>query len=75
MNRDDRKVFLHAGLIAAFVMLFATLAHAEPCPPKRYFCWQAKLVFEAYGVERVVAKARQCGWPDSRISEAKRCQK
>ena len=31
MNRDDRKVFLHAGLIALFVML-AAAALAEEAP-------------------------------------------
>jgi hypothetical protein len=77
MNRDDRKVFLHAGLIALFVILSAAIAHAAdaPCPPKRYYCWEVKLAVSTFGEQATIAKARQCGWPSWKIEEAKRCLK
>lgn len=64
--------FITAALIFLCV---PSIAYAEPCPPKRYFCWQAKLAFEAYGVDRVVAKARACNWNERQIKDAMKCLK
>ncbi len=75
MNRDDRKVLWHAVLIALLVTLAApAFADDLPCPPKLYACWQANLAFEKWGVPRVVAKAKTCGWSSPRIAEALKCR-
>jgi hypothetical protein len=63
--------------ILAFALLWHCAAYADDplCPPKYYFCWQAKLVFKKYGVPRVVAQAKACGWSKEEIAEALACRK
>lgn len=62
-------------LALTLALLWPLTGHAadEPCPPKYYFCWQAKLVFKQYGTSRVVAKAKACGWTRDEIADALRC--
>lgn len=64
------------AFILLLVVALTTRAQAEelPCPPKHYFCWQANWAFEKYGVPRVVAKAKVCGWTREEISEALKCR-
>lgn len=56
-------------------LLWPLSGHADdlPCPPKYYFCWQAKAVFSKFGTSRVVGKARACGWSKDEIAEAMKC--
>lgn len=63
--------------VVALLILFAiSVARAAdlPCPPKSYFCWQANMAFNKYGVSRVVAKAKACGWTKEEIAEALKCR-
>lgn len=64
--------------IGAALILLATgiNAHAAdlPCPPKSYACWEARLAFNYFGVPRVVAKAKACGWSREEIAEALKCK-
>lgn len=75
MNRSEILTCLRGGIFAVVLILFATLAHAEPCPPKLYACFEANWAFNHYGVRRVVAKARACGWTEKQIEEALQCRK
>lgn len=78
LNRDDIKTFLVAGILYALVAIIgASVAFAAdfPCPPKRYYCWEVKLAISYFGEPAVVGKARQCGWPEWKINEARRCLK
>jgi hypothetical protein len=76
MNRDDWNAIIGAIAFAALLVLSsAALADDVPCPPKQFFCWEAKWAFGKYGVSRVVAKARACGWTPEEISEALKCRK
>lgn len=61
-------------MITLAVLSSAARADDLPCPPKYYFCWQAKIVFSKYGVSRVVAKAKACGWNAAEIAEAVKCK-
>jgi hypothetical protein len=73
-------LFLLIGVPLLFLILlvFAWLTGAKaddlPCPPKYYFCWQAKIVFNKYGTGRVVSKARACGWTREEIGEVLKCR-
>lgn len=64
-------------LIFAALILLATGVRSRaddlPCPPKHYFCLEARLAFKTWGVPRVVAKARACGWTSDEIDEARKC--
>jgi hypothetical protein len=77
MNRDEATTHLVGGIIAAVIVLVFGIAaaRAEPCPPKLYACFEANWAFNHYGVRRVVAKARACGWTEKQIEEALKCQK
>jgi hypothetical protein len=60
----------------AVALLWPLSGHAAelPCPPKHYFCWQAKIIFNKYGVSRVVAKAKACDWTREEIATALKCR-
>lgn len=62
-------------MMLIFISVAPVLADDAPCPPKNYFCWEAKLVFQHYGVDRVVAKAKACGWTQAEIASALKCRK
>jgi hypothetical protein len=68
LNRDDRKVFLHAGLIALFVVLSAAAMAEEQIP-----CWKARAALAWAGTESGAEKiARKHGYTQRQIEEAKR---
>jgi hypothetical protein len=77
VNRDDRKVFLRAGLIALALVLAAAIAHADepkPTKPSETFCWLARQARDAAGGEKEaedIARAR--GVSEATIAKAKRC--
>lgn len=62
--------------VLAVALLLPLSGHAAelPCPPKHYFCWQANWAFKQYGVSRVVAQAKACGWTRQEIAEALKCR-
>jgi hypothetical protein len=75
MNRDDRKVFLHAGLIAAAVVIAATLAHAADPPrlPPGVTCADVRAKVAEHGKVYAYAWARLNGYTTAQINEAKKC--
>ena len=79
MNRDDRKVFLHAGLIAAAVVICATLAYAadpRPDKPSATFCWLARQARDVAGSEKAAEDAaRAQGISEDTIAKAKACRR
>lgn len=77
MNRDDAKVFVHAGLIA-LILIFAAaaFAHAEEAQPKapaRWSCWAVRKAVKLYGEADVTAMARAAGIPEAEIEKARKC--
>lgn len=63
-------------ILVFMVLAWLTGAKADdaPCPPKHYFCWEARWAFSHYGVSRVVSKAKACGWTREEIAEALKCK-
>jgi hypothetical protein len=77
LSRDDRKVFLHAILIALFVV-FAAAAYAADAPkpdkPSATFCWVARQARDVAGSEKAAEDAaRAQGISEETIALAKRC--
>lgn len=77
MNRDDAKVFLHAGLLA-LVLIFAAaaLVHAEEAQPKapaRWSCWAVRKAVKLYGEDAVTSMAREAHIPEAEIEKARKC--
>jgi hypothetical protein len=62
------------ALAIALLWPLSGLADDTLCPPKLYFCSQANWAFQKYGVSRVVAKAKACGWTREEIAEALKCR-
>lgn len=79
MNRDDRKVFLQAGLIALFVILAAAAYAADspqPDKPSATFCWLARQARDVAGSEKAAEDAaRAQGVSEATIAKAKRCSR
>jgi hypothetical protein len=75
MNRDDRKVFLHAGLIALIVVVGFTLAHAADPPrlPPGVSCEAVRAKVAEHGKVVAYAWARLNGFSKADIEAAKRC--
>lgn len=80
MNRDDAKVPLTAGLIAAVLLLGAggTVGAAEiggqRQAPSAAFCWVAKRAVYLAGSEKAAeSRARADGVSEEAIAKAKRC--
>lgn len=72
--RDDWMVLIRAMLIASLlVLLMSSAALAQPCPPKRYFCWQVRLAAASFGLWAIEANARACGWSEAEIDRARKC--
>lgn len=80
MNRDDAKVFLTAGLIAAVVLLAAVgvvgageAVTTRPAPSSG-FCWFARRAVYIAGSEKAAeSQARADGVSEETIAKAKRC--
>lgn len=76
LNRDERKVFLHAILIALFVVFAATAYAADPPKPDKpsaTFCWFARQARDAAGSEKAAEDAaRAQGVSEATIAKAKR---
>lgn len=75
MNRDDRKVFLHAGLIAAAIVICATLAYAADPPrlPPGVTCADVRAKVAEHGKVYAYAWAKLNGYSSAEINEAKKC--
>lgn len=69
MNRDDRKVFFHAGLIALFVMI-AAAAFAEDAPP--IDCAMVRAKVAEHGKLAVYAWALAHGYTPREITRIRR---
>jgi hypothetical protein len=77
LSRDDRKAFLHAILIALFVV-FAAAAYAagppKPDKPSATFCLGARQARDVAGSEKAAEDAaRARGISEATIARAKRC--
>lgn len=75
MTRDERKVFLHAILIAAFVVLAgAALANGNaPQLPAGVTCEMVRAKVAEHGKVYAYAWAKLQGYSRAEINEAKRC--
>lgn len=62
-------------LIIAILVCNSAAAFAYPCPPKRFFCWQVRIVAAEFGAGAVENHVRACGWTELQIAIAKRCLK
>lgn len=73
MNRDDRKVFLWAGLIAAAIVLTAAgVAGAAELPPG-VDCQTVRRLVAEHGKARALAWALRQGYSWDQIQEARKC--
>ena len=65
--------------ILSVIVLIAICAHARaaelPCPPKHYACWEVKAIVDMLGEQKVIDKAKACGWSAAKINEALKCIK
>lgn len=75
MNRDDLKIFLYAGLIAAAFLIWATLAHAADPPklPAGVTCEAVRAKVAEHGRVYAYAWARLNGYSRAEVLEAKKC--
>ena len=75
MNRDDRKVFLWAGLIAAAIVLTAAgIAGAAELPPGTD-CETIRRLVAEHGKIKALAWAIRQGYSTEQIREARKCLK
>jgi hypothetical protein len=75
MNRDDAKVFLHAGIFALCLVL-AAAAYAAVDPPKLpagVTCADVRAKVAEYGKVYAYAWARLQGFTAAEINEARKC--
>ena len=76
MNRDDAKVFLHAGLIAAILVLSAAAFAADPPRlPAGVTCELVRAKVAEHGKVYAYGWAKLQGYTSAEISQAKRCLK
>lgn len=73
MNRDDRKVFLWAGLIAAAILLTAAGAVGAAELPPGVDCPLVRRLVAEHGKARALAWAIRQGYSWEQIKEARKC--
>lgn len=60
-----------------FLLIIGTATEAPaaepPCPPKRFYCWEVKAAVAVWGEQAMRARAKACGWPESKIEAAAKC--
>lgn len=73
MNRDDRKVFLWAGLIAAAIVLTAAGAAGAAELPPGVDCQMVRRYVTQHGKFKSLAWAIRQGYSAEQIREARKC--
>lgn len=75
MNRDEVKTCLWGGLLAAVIVIAATLSYAADPPrlPPGVTCADVRAKVAEHGKVYAYAWARLNGYTSAQINEAKKC--
>lgn len=80
MNREDARVFVIAGMLAAIILFGAAFLHAAhaadaPVKPSTAICWAVRKAIQNYGESALIDWARARGISEAEINSARRCLK